>query len=144
MMKRVDAGLPPNETGTVDEATGTVTSTSGAGSEDSGQKTASVSVKNGTQVTGAATRAVELLKSAGFTNVVAGNANSLSYPDTLVIYNDDTLQYEASQIVTALGQGTAVKNDGDYVFSTKFLVIIGDDWTGGGTGSGTGSASSAS
>ncbi len=144
MMKRVDAGLPPNETGTVDEVTGTVTSTSGAGAEDSGQKTASVSVKNGTQVTGAATRAVELLKSAGFTNVVAGNANSLAYPNTLVIYNDDTLQYEANQIVAALGQGTAVKNDGDYVFSTKFLVIIGDDWTGGGTGSGTGTASSTS
>lgn len=144
MMKRVDAGLPPNATGSVDEATGTVTATSGDGSELAGQKTASVSVKNGTQITGAATRAVDMIKAAGFTNVTAGNANSLSYPNTLVVYNDDTLKDEADQIVTALGQGTAVKNDGDYVFSTKFLVIIGDDWTGGGSSSGSGSSGSGS
>lgn len=135
MMNRMDQGLPPAET-QIDEATGIVISSGGATSSsvDANSATspvhaaASVAVRNGTQTTGIATAAVEKLKSFGYTNVTAGNANSTDFETTLVIYDDDTYATDAQIIAAQLGCGTATKNDGTYTSSGNIMVVLGSDY----------------
>lgn len=127
MMQRVDSGLPPTENGQIDEKTGTIIATAGGTFED-GEKTCWISVKNGTPTEGLATAAVALLAEAGFVNGFADTANSDDYTETLVIYDEPAQEYEAQQIVKALGQGRAMLNDGDWFYDGDFLVIIGSDW----------------
>jgi hypothetical protein len=65
----------------------------------------------------------------GFENVTIGEVtDGGKYPETIVVYNDPSKEYEAGLIVKAMGQGKAMKNDGSYLLDTDFLVIIGDDW----------------
>ena len=130
MMQRMDAGLPPSEEAQVDEYTGTVLATSGDGANSSANKSASISIRNGTGVQGLAADAQSKLNAAGFVNVTCGNANATDYDKTLVIYDNTNLAYEADQIAQALGTGTAMKNDGNYLYDGDFLVIIGADWPG--------------
>ena len=59
-----------------------------------------------------------------------GNANTQDYTSTIVVYNDDSHQKGANAIVSALGCGSAVKNDGSYTVSGKFLVVLGSDYSG--------------
>ena len=127
MMERMDAGLPPLESGQIDEKTGTIIATAG-GTFDEGEKTCWISVKNGTPKEGLATSAVTLLSNAGFVNAAASSANNDDYTETLVIYDDPVQEYEANSIVKALGQGKAELNNGDWIYDGDFLVIIGSDW----------------
>ena len=127
MMERVDAGLPPTESGQIDEKTGTIIATAG-GDFEVGEKTCWISVKNGTSKEGLAMSAVSLLNDAGFVNAAASSANSDDYKKTLIIYDDPANEYEAKQIAKALGQGEAMLNDGDWIYDGDFLVIIGADW----------------
>ncbi len=127
MMKRMDEGLPPSETAEVDEQTGTVIATNGTDA-DASDKYASVVVKNGTTKSSRTITAVDLLKDAGFVNASGADANSSDYAHTLVIYDSSSQEYEAKQIVAALGQGSAQLNDGSWLHDGTFLVIIGSDW----------------
>jgi len=130
MMERVDAGQPPVEEAIVDEATGTVLATAGAGTTSTADKQAVVTVKNGTDISGLAANLRSKLKDAGFVNAVVGDiAAGYKYPDTLVIYNEAGRAREAAEIVSVIGQGKAMQNDGSYLLvDTDFLVVIGDDW----------------
>ena len=113
----------------IDEATGTVMATAGADAKDVSEKNCSITVKNTTDVKGAATRTTEALKEAGFTNTVIGEAaEGFDYPETLVVYDEETRQREAQQIVDVMGQGKALLNNGSYLMDTDFLIIIGADW----------------
>ena len=127
MMKRMDEGLPPSEDAVVDEKTGTVIATNGQDPADS-EKLATISVKNGTTKSARTQEAVNLLKNAGFTNASGSDANSTDHKKTLVIYKDASHEREANQIVDALGQGTAQLDNGEYLFESNFLVLIGSDW----------------
>lgn len=135
MMNRMDQGLPPAET-QIDEATGIVIS-SGGDSTDSVDantatspvhSTASIAVRNGTETSGIASSAVEKLKSFGYTNVTAGNANSSDFATTIVVYDDDTYAKDAQIIAAQLGCGSATKNDGTYTSSGNVLVVLGTDY----------------
>lgn len=142
MKQRMDQGLPPTEGYEIDEATGTVLATAGADAQDIGVKNCWITVMNGTDRSGLATRASGLLSAAGFNNVSVGNATEgYDYPETLVIYDNDGQAREAEQIVSALGQGRAMQNDGNWIVSNDFLIVIGDDWQGSGS-SDTGAGSS--
>jgi len=130
MMKRVEAGEPPVEEAIVDETTGTILATAGAGTASSAEKQALVTVKNGTNISGLASKVRTKLMENGFVNVVIGDiAQGYKYPDTLVIYNEQHQAREAEDIVNCIGQGKAILNDGSYLLlDTDFLVVIGDDW----------------
>ena len=146
MIKRMDSGLPPLESGLVDEKTGTILATAGGDFADT-EKICWISVKNGTPKEGLATSAVSLLNAAGFVNAAASSANTDDYTETLVIYDDAAQEYEAQQIVAALGQGKAMKNDGDWIYDGDFLVIIGSDWNpnkGGSSSAASGSSAAGS
>ena len=137
MMTRMDQGLPPAET-EIDEATGIVISSGGDSGGASGPSsssatspahaTASIAVRNGTETAGIAAAAVEKLKSFGYTNVSAGNANTSDYDITLVIYDDDTYAKDAQIVATQLGCGQAVKNDGTYTSSANVMAVLGKDY----------------
>ena len=136
MMKRMDAGDPPTET-QVDEATGIVIAsggTSSGGDVSASSATSpvspsvSVAVRNGTEISGIAASAVERLKAFGYTNVVAGNADSSDYATTMVIYNDDTISQDARIIASKLGCDQVQKNDGTYIMNASILVVLGQDY----------------
>ncbi len=131
MIERMNKGLPPAESTIVDETTGLVLSSSGGEAGlDTSPKYASVTVKNGTNIQGAAAQTRTKLMDSGFVNVMVGDvAEGYAYPHTLVVYNNDNEEYEAEQIVRYIGQGQAFKNDGSYLLvDADFLVIIGEDW----------------
>lgn len=137
MMSRVDQGPPPTDEDVVDEMSGTVLATTGSGethsstNEDGTQKTTkhtgNVAVRNGNGITGAGTEATTRIETLGYT-VESGNADTFDYPKTLVIYDDSSKASQAKDIASALGVGTAMVNDGSYVFEADFLVVLGADW----------------
>lgn len=134
MMDRVDQGLPPYEEDVVHEQTGTVLATSGNGGEgdSSGsgepvQRSGTVTVKNGMGAAGVGDEAVSRVTPLGYT-ATASNANNFNYTRTVVVYADSGQKEAAEEIVDALGVGTALKNDGSYLYEGDFLVLIGADW----------------
>lgn len=136
MKERMDAGESPAESNEVDSTTGTVLATTGnssssssSGSSSSGSYSGKVSVLNGTSTSGLASKAASTISNLGFTTST-GNANTQDYTSTIVVYNDDSHQKGANAIVSALGCGSAVKNDGSYTVSGKFLVVLGSDYSG--------------
>ncbi len=131
IMKRVDAGLPPAEEDEIDDATGTVISSTGSGElggEYSVDRTATIRIRNGNGRDGVCAEAEAILEGMGYRKFDTGNANNFDYPTTEVVYKDDKNAEFAKQMVSALGVGEAKKDDGDYLFESDFLVIIGDDW----------------
>lgn len=131
MMKRLKEGLSPTEEAQVDELTGTVLATIGTDIDIStGDKHATVTVKNGTEIQGVANQVRNALLSYGFQNVVIGDVNSAyEYPHTLVIYDKDNAAYGAEQLVKIIGQGKVVHNNGDYYMpDSDYLIVIGEDW----------------
>lgn len=137
MMRRMDAGLPPLEETEVDEYTGIVMASVGEADVDSGssmKKKAivnpkySVRIRNGNGRDGVSSEATSKVKDMGYKKVDSGNADSFDYPETLVIYKDDSLASDAQAIVDELGCGRAMKDDGSYLFESTFLVVIGADW----------------
>ena len=132
MMARIDQGLPPTEEDIVDE-TGTVLATTGSGqvggSGEGGtvKHTGSIAVRNGNGVAGAGLEASTRLEELGYT-VQSGNADSFDYAQTLVIYDNDRKKKQAEAIAQELGVGTAMLNDGNYIYDGDFLVVLGADW----------------
>lgn len=138
MMERMDQGLPPAAEAEVDPNTGITLSAGGESSSSSVDPSeatspvhasASIAVRNGTEAGGIASSVVEKLKSFGYTNLDAGNANSTDYDSTLIIYNDLNYEQDAKIIAAQLGCGTAMQNDGNYLVSTDLLVVIGTDYS---------------
>lgn len=132
MKTRMDAGESPAESDQVDSTTGTVlamTGDSSSNSSSSASYSGKVSVLNGTTTSGLASTAASTISNLGFTTST-GNASTQDYTSTVVVYNKDANKKGANAIVSALGCGTAVKNDGSYTVSGKFLVILGSDYSG--------------
>ncbi|MCH4185209.1 MAG: LCP family protein [Eggerthellaceae bacterium] len=136
MMKRVDSGESPTESTQVDASTGTVISN--AGDESSGTssksssntpKTGQVYVRNGTSTSGLGQSVANTLSKVGYTITDVGNADSTSYTKTLVVYNDSSKQSEAEEIARTIGGSVTVQpNDGTYLMSGDFLVVVGSDY----------------
>ena len=66
--------------------------------------------------------------SAGLESFFYCNADAFDYWQTMVIYDDPALADRAQGIVDVMGEGVAMQNDGSYVFSTDFLVVVGQDY----------------
>lgn len=131
MMKRVDAGLPPTAEDEIDDLTGTVFASAGTGALASGynvDRTATLRIRNGSGTDGVCADAQSVLESMGYKNFDLGNADNFDYDQTIVVYKDPNYENYADQIVEAFGLGKAVEDDGDYLFDSDFLIIIGADW----------------
>lgn len=131
MMKRVDAGLPPTAEDEIDDLTGTVIASAGTGALASGynvDRTATLRIRNGSGTDGVCADAQSVLESMGYKNFDLGNADNFDYDQTIVVYKDPNYENYADQIVEAFGLGKAVEDDGDYLFDSDFLIIIGSDW----------------
>ena len=138
MMSRVDQGLPPTTEDEVDSKNGTVLASTGGTSSSSGSqsgssssqlrtdRTGSVVVKNGAGIDGAAATAADKISKLGYTTST-GNA-SANFGLTVVVYANDSQKEAAEEIVKAIGNGVATKNDGTYSYNGDFLVVIGSDW----------------
>ena len=138
MMNRVDQGLPPTTEDEVDTKNGTVlASTGGSSGQSSGgsstsstqlstNRTGSVVVKNGAGIDGAAATAADKIGKLGYTTST-GNAGS-KFSTTVVVYANDSQKEAAEEIVKAIGNGVATKNNGTYTYDGDFLVVIGSDW----------------
>ena len=87
-----------------------------------------ITVRNGSGVTGAAQQLADLLIADGFQVVEVGNANLFVYEETLVIYDYDEYAAAAATIVNSLGAGRAIPANGHHAFETDILVVAGKDW----------------
>ena len=145
MRGRMSEGKPPAEGLEIDEATGTVLSTAGSDASDISSKTAWITIINGTDREGLATRVMGMLNAEGFENITIEDAMmGYDYPETLVIYDESGRAHEAEQLVEAMGQGRAMLNDGNWIVSNNFLIVIGEDWKGSTASSSSASASASS
>lgn len=135
MMKRVNQGLSPTADEEIDSATGIVISSGdGSASAANGDKpsisSASIAIRNGTAIQGLATKAVEKLKSFGYTNVEGGNADSQTYAETQIVYKDSTYANDANAIAKQLGCGAVQQDNGTYLMTSNLLVVLGADYSG--------------
>lgn len=87
-----------------------------------------ITVRNGSEVTGAAAQITEVLTGLGFKVEETGNADSFVYDETLVIYKDEAFLPAAQTVVSALDAGRTVAGGDFYTFETDVLVILGSDW----------------
>lgn len=114
MMERVEAGEDPavaDEAPSVDPASFTIT------------------VRNGSAITGGAAQLAGTLEGRGFKVVETGNTDVYAaYDETLVVYNDDAYEVAAQTVVDALGFGRTVAGNGFYTFESDVLVVLGEDW----------------
>lgn len=114
MLAAIEAGEDPtpaeSEGPTVDPASFTVT------------------VRNGSGITGGAQQMSDALAEGGFNVTETGNADQYVYNETLVVYQDNNFKEAAESIVNHLGAGRAIASNGFYTFETDVLVVLGKDW----------------
>lgn len=113
MMKLVEAGEDPSAqegVSTVDPASFTIT------------------VRNGSGVTGGASQIANALTEQGFNVTETGNTDSFAYNETLVVYKDESFLPAAQTVIAALSAGRAVNGGDFYTFDTDVLVVLGQDW----------------
>lgn len=89
-----------------------------------------VSVRNGYGEAGAATAVSDMLALAGYQQVAPGNANSMVYTETLIVYRDDTDRAAADDIRARLGYGRVIPSLSRYSFEGNVLVVVGGDFVG--------------
>lgn len=87
-----------------------------------------ITVRNGSGVTGGAGQIADALKDRGFDVTETGNTDTYVYDETLVVYNDDAFEAAAETVVASLGLGRTVPGAGFYTFDTDVLVVLGKDW----------------
>ena len=114
VMAAVDVGADPRSPLQID--------TSGV---DPGSFT--VTVRNGTTITGLAGEYTAYLESLGYVVEETGNTESPSFDETLIVYKDEAHKAAAESIRQAIYIGRVISSDGFYAFDTDVLVIIGGD-----------------
>jgi len=86
-----------------------------------------VTVHNGSGISGAAKQASSILKAQGFQVPSIGNANQNVYDKTMIIYKSDV--GPAQTLATYMPPKTKlVQSRAMYAFDTDVLVIVGKDW----------------
>ncbi len=86
-----------------------------------------VTVRNGSGISGVANQAATILKAKAFKIKDVGNAGQNVYKKTLIIYKTDAKA--AALVGTYMPPGTTiVQSRGMYSFPSKVLVVVGKDW----------------
>lgn len=86
-----------------------------------------ITVRNGTTITGLAGEYRAYLESLGYVVEETGNTESPSFDETLIIYNDEAYKAAAESIREVIYIGRVIPSDGFYSFETDVLLIIGGD-----------------
>lgn len=140
MMMRVNQGLSPYSDESEDptaEVLGTTGTTNNGSSDDEAATTTSadssntdysgtVEVLNGAGVNGLAGRISSTLSNYGF-DTYAGNADSLDYSSTHIIYVGTENQAKANAVADILGLDTIQADDGTYDGEAEVVVVLGAD-----------------
>lgn len=87
-----------------------------------------ITVRNGTSISGAASQMANQLTSSGFNVTEVGNTDSPVYGETLVIYKDSAYESAARAVASALTNGRVIDGGDYYTFETNVLVVLGADW----------------
>ena len=87
-----------------------------------------VTVRNGSGITGGASAIADILSGVGFKVTETGNADSYVYNETLVVYGNDSLKDAADAAASVLGVGRSTESGVYYTYDTDLLVILGSDW----------------
>jgi LCP family protein required for cell wall assembly len=87
-----------------------------------------VEVRNGYGIQGSATSVSDSLVLAGYKRGNIGNASSMVYTETLIIYQEDTDKDAATDIQSRLGFGRVIPSNGRYDFTVNILVVVGGDF----------------
>jgi LCP family protein required for cell wall assembly len=113
-----------------DSSSGSTSTDQSGGSGDSSVTPAdyTVDVKNGWGYQGAASSVSDMLALAGYKQGVVGNANSMVYQQTFIIYQDDSDEAAANDIQSRMKCGKVMENAGRYSFTGDILVVIGKDF----------------
>ena len=137
MMSRVDSGQSPlpneedaaNKGGVPD---GTLekeyVAESLSGEVKPSAANADLVVWNGNGIDGAAARTAADLTAKGYNVIETASADHYGYQSTLVIYNDRDQAEAARSIAQDLGVGYATENNGRYLFTGDYLIIVGADY----------------
>jgi anionic cell wall polymer biosynthesis LytR-Cps2A-Psr (LCP) family protein len=89
-----------------------------------------VEVRNGASITGAATAAAAVLTESGYAVEGIGNTDDdTTYPETLIVYMNDSLSGAAKAVARDLHNGRTVNGGDFYSSDSDIIVIIGLDWT---------------
>ncbi|MCW2971966.1 MAG: LytR family transcriptional regulator [Thermoleophilia bacterium] len=92
--------------------------------------TVSVTVLNGSGVTGAAGNMGASLSSAGYlASVKTTPADNQNYANTRVQYRDAANEQAATELAAKISGATAEQSDGSNTFDTKLLVVVGKTGT---------------
>ena len=86
-----------------------------------------VLVKNGSGIAGEAAYVQELLEAQGFVVTDIANADVSAYEETLVIYQDESMEAAANAVQAALGFGRVITAGSFYSFDEDILVMYGGD-----------------
>lgn len=86
-----------------------------------------VTVRNGTTITGLAGEYTDYLNGLGYRVEETGTTDSPSFDETLIIYKDDAHKAAAESIRQVIYIGRIIPSDGFYSFDTDVLLIIGGD-----------------
>ena len=116
MMAYTNIGSDPN----------LATATGSAASISPGSFT--ITVRNGSGVTGGASTIANILTEKGYNVTETGNTDSYVYTETLIVYLDDGIEPAAQSVCQALGMGRVIDGTNHYTFDTDVLVILGSDW----------------
>lgn len=134
MITRMDLGESPALKDDIDKATGTILASAGNGAANKESvlvdTTATIRLRNGSGTDGICSDALAILEKMGYSsnNIDVGNANSFEYSETLIIYrNPDKAKY-AKGIAKKFKVGKAMQDNGEYLFDSDYLIILGSDW----------------
>lgn len=134
MITRMDLGESPALKDDIDKATGTILASAGNGAANMEavlvDTTATIWLRNGCGTDGICSDALAILEKMGYSanNVDVRNANNFKYSETLVIYkNPDKAKY-AKGIAKKFKVGKAMQDNGEYLFDSDYLIVLGSDW----------------
>ena len=86
-----------------------------------------ITVRNGGGVEGAASKFTDAFKKGGFNVTVTDNASTYAYDETLIIYQDKSLNGKAEAVRSYLEIGRSVLDYGYYTYDSDILVVLGSD-----------------
>lgn len=134
MVTRMDIGESPALKDDIDKATGTILASAGNGAANKDavlvDTTATIRLRNGSGTDGVCADALSILEKMGYSsaNVDVGNANNFEYATTLVVYRNPEKATYAKGIAKKFKIGKAIQDNGEYLFDSDYLIIIGSDW----------------
>ena len=125
----MESGLPFDKKQAAAEAAAAAAATTSTATSVSAVKPAAITItiRNGSGVSGVAKQAGMILKARGFNVKTVGNAGQNVYKTTMVVYKKNLA---AANAVAAqlMPDGKVVASRGMYSYPTEILVVVGRDW----------------